>query len=330
MNVFTHQFDLNKEKYKKFIMFGEYSRPNMLIVETVNMCNNNCIICAYSKMCREKKIMHTNIFKKIISDYEKIGGGVLSLTPVVGEIFLDRDLVSRYEEIRKHPLITEVSFTTNAVKANEFNDADLSFVLQNTSRIHISIYGIDENEYQMMTMRNQYVNLVKSIKRILYLVDDTSKILFGFRSLKQYKKIDYENWILENFGIDISFGFTNQFANWGGVLDTKEKLPFDATWMPNVENKNQCLIPLVACQVFVDGKVSFCPCCDFDNDKELHLGSIQDNTLLEIYNNSKTMELWNFKQKTPNFCLRCSFYKSIDTLKEHEFMFKHPIDFIGG
>ena len=329
-NVFKNQKEyIDTDKYHKYITHNGYSRPIMLIIETVNICNNKCIICAYSKISRKQDIMSHDIFRKTIKDYIDLGGGPLSLTPVVGEVFLDKELISRYKEILQHPEITQVSFTTNATKSSNFNDDNLIFILKNTYRIHISIYGMDEEEYYLMTGRKGYTQLVNSIKRILSLVDDTNKIVFGFRSLRKYEDQNYRAWIFDNFEIEIPFASTNHYANWG-VLDTKNRLPFDASWIEAKKVTNQCMIPLVACQVFVNGSVSFCPCDDFDSIDELHLGSIQNNTLLEIYNSSRTKELWNFKQQVPQFCEKCSFFKPITELKENEYMYENPHYFIGG
>lgn len=329
-NIFeSQQKYIDTNKYAKYLIHQGYSRPIMLFIETVNICNFDCIICAYSKLSRKKEIMDGSLFKKILSDYNDMGGGNLSLTPVVGEVFLDKDLVSRYKEIKKHPLIADVSFTTNAIKSNNFNDQDLSFILRHTSRIHISVYGIDENENEIMTKRSKYEQVIKSIKRMLTLIDDTNKIVIGFRTLKKYDDAVLKTWISDNFGIDLAFSSTTQYANWG-VIDTDIKLPFQATWSTNRDSKKQCLIPLVACQVFVNGEVSFCPCDDFDNDEELHLGSIHNDTLINIYNTNKTKELWNFEEKVPEFCKKCSFYKPLDTIKEHDYIFENPVYFIGG
>lgn len=44
-----------------------------------------------------------------------------------------------------------------------------------------------------------------------------------------------------------------------------------AEWNHSKYNTGQCLIPLVALQVFVNGDVSFCPCSDYDGAKDLSL-----------------------------------------------------------
>jgi len=77
----------------------------MLNCETVNICTNNCIICPYSKMKREKTIMSQKIFEKVLHDYSEIGGGYLTLTPKNGEFFLDNLLPGRLSALDNYPKV---------------------------------------------------------------------------------------------------------------------------------------------------------------------------------------------------------------------------------
>ena len=316
------------QKYSKYIQYDEKNRPVMLSIETVNICNNDCIICAYSEMNRKKNVMTLEVFKKVLIDYSSMGGGVFTLTPVVGDIFLDHLLYERYKMIEKYPLILQPSFTTNAIKSIHINDDNLKYILKNTKTIHISIYGMDPEEYRLMTKRDEYNLLITSIKRIIFLVDDIKKIKLGFRSLKEYTDESYSTWILDNFSCSLPYGYTNTYGNWG-VLNTNTALPFSAKWIDNNDDKKQCLLPLVSYQVFVDGKVSFCPCDDFENDEELNIGSIIEDTLLNICNSDRVINLWDFKNNIPNFCKKCTFYMPIEAIKNNEYLFSDPQKFFG-
>ena len=79
---------LDNQKINLF-KFGDTWRPLMLICETVNICNNDCIICPYSSQSRKKELMNLDLFRNILDQYAEIGGGYISLTPMVGEVFLD-------------------------------------------------------------------------------------------------------------------------------------------------------------------------------------------------------------------------------------------------
>jgi radical SAM protein with 4Fe4S-binding SPASM domain len=329
-NIFEHQEIIDIEKYKKYLYFENFSRPLMLLCETINICNNRCIICANEIMKRKKNIMPLDLFEKVLVEYSRIGGGPLSLTPVVGDVFLDKYLVERFRLIRKYKKIGSVSFSTNAVLSDRFSDEDLLFIMERVERIYISVYGIDEVEYRTMTRRNTYGRLIKSVKRILQLVDDPNKIRFGFRCLRIHTEDEIRAWILSNFRNEIAFDHIRTFNNWGDMLDTTKALPFEGEWKKVEGNTSQCLIPLIACQVFSDGNVSFCPCCDFDCNDELHIGNIKEKSLADIYNSPKTQDLWNFEKRMPSFCRKCSFHISLNDFKKFEFIFENPYPLIGG
>jgi MoaA/NifB/PqqE/SkfB family radical SAM enzyme len=305
-------------------------RPLMLICETVNICTNDCIICAHSVMKRKKNTMSLELFKKILQDYSDIGGGKLSMTPMIGDIFLDKLLIDRIKMISQYPKITGLSVTTNAVASDNLSDTELKYVLENFERFQISIYGLDDEEYEVMTRRPQYSRMLKNIRRIIDISKNKRSIVFGFRFLKNHTIEEIKNWILQNFGNEIPFSFTKTYSNWGNKIDTSIKLPFNGEWIQYKENTVQCIVPLFACQIFSNGDVSFCGCPDFDIDDDLKLGNIEKNSLVEIYNSDKCKNLWNFDKKIPDFCKYCTFFKPITELSQYEQTFENPINFIGG
>ena len=329
-NLFEGHEAIDTKKHASRLFSHGRSRPVMVICETVNSCTNDCVICAYGKMTRPRSVMPMETFEKFLADYSAMGGGALSLTPVVGDVFLDDFLMERIAAIRKHELITSLSFTTNAVASDRLTDEELKFVLDNTDRVHISVYGIDDEEYSAMTRRDHYERTVRNIKRIMGLSADKGRLRLGFRFLKKRDEGEVQAWLLENFGALIPYTGTNRFANWGAAMDTTSGLPFSAEWLEEKTNRSQCLIPLVACQVFADGGVSFCHCDDYDATEELSLGNIAENTLIDLYNSEKARSLWDFEHRVPDFCRKCSFHIPLSELPRYESAFENPLDFIGG
>ena len=113
--VFAPHKSLNNRYADRFIRFNGKHRPLMLICETTNICNNHCIICAYDSQTRKKQRMALEVFRETIRQYEDMGGGGLSLTPMVGDVFLDRALPERLEIIAaKRNVVRRLSVTTNA------------------------------------------------------------------------------------------------------------------------------------------------------------------------------------------------------------------------
>lgn len=308
-------------------------RPIMLTVETVNICNNDCIICAYSSQTRAKKTMSLDLFRKIIQDYSDMGGGPLSLTPVVGDAFLDKHLARRIEIVREFPNISSISIVTNAVMTNLREERDLPYILANLNQIYISIYGADEEEYELMTQKKTYGKMIEGIRRILDSTD--AVVLLGFRLLKDRSQDALGEWVANvkqgtRYRNEITYGSVRDYANWS-VMDTSKALPFGARWMSTPNNQRQCAIPLFACQVLVNGSVSFCSCPNFDDDKQLSLGNVADKSLLDILNGERSESLWNWAEEgVPNFCRTCSFHAPIDVMPDLEFIYGDPVRQIGG
>ncbi len=80
--------ELQVLSHQKIIDRNGRPRTLYLRLETVNLCNNDCLICAYRNQERAKTHMSMEVFEKTIGDYADMGGGYVSLTPLVGDVLL--------------------------------------------------------------------------------------------------------------------------------------------------------------------------------------------------------------------------------------------------
>ena len=113
-----HKFtEICTEARKPSFTHGGKFRPLALSIETVNICNNDCVICPYSLQTRRRHAMPMEVFEKVVADYGAIGGGQVTLTPMVGEVFLDKRLAERLRILRPHRSVTRVSAISNATMA---------------------------------------------------------------------------------------------------------------------------------------------------------------------------------------------------------------------
>jgi hypothetical protein len=307
------------------------------------------------------------VFEKAIRDYVELGGGYVSLTPLVGDIFLDRDLVKRLRFLESVPEITGVGVTTNAAMAHRFSDKELAYIIGRFDRLSISVYGVDKEEYVAMTQRPTYDQMLNGIRRVV--LASKNPVMLQFRLLKNrtqasighdgfstsspaltstlegsrfstgagirvlstslsavvkalkllnltsfapmqqlavsqilsanpryrraislaqgfvsWRSLQFlYNWLGSVVFPDLSLtqifakttinSVMHTYANWGIYNDAKVVLPFDATWDRHCHEarKEQCMIPLLACMVFSNGNVSFCPCDNYDDIVELRL-----------------------------------------------------------
>jgi hypothetical protein len=279
-------------------------------------------------MERSKQTMTMPLFAKVLADYQAMGGGALSLTPVVGDILLDKHLLERLALLQTcRPRLGPFSVTTNLIAASRFTDQELSWLVQTFDRVHVSMYGLDAEEYQALARKDNYAEVVRALARLREM-GKADRLHLGFRFLHSHSDAEIEQWLLDTLGVLVPYGKTTNFANWS-ILDTGTKLPGDAAWIVPGEKKEPCLIPLVAMQVFSNGKVSFCHCDDFDNHPSLDLGSVASQSLLDLYNQAKAKSLWR-SGRPPEFCRNCSFYKPLSELPDLQWLFENPTNFIGG
>lgn len=281
-------------------------------------------------MSRKKQIMPLELFEKILKDYSAMGGGKLSLTPEVGEVFLDKLLLERIQLVKRYPAITGLSLTTNAAVADMLDPADLRYIVSALDRVHVSVYGLDEEEYTAMTGTQLYGRFIHSLKLLVESIDDKSKIVFGFRLLKQYDDGKIRAWMEKTVGGCFQYHHTKEYSNWGGGLDTRIPLPYSGKWIEQNVNTGKCLMPLCAVMVYVDGRVSFCPCTDFDVSDELCIGDVNTASLSDIFNSIKNIRLWDTDMPSPVICSKCTFHKPIDDTDTLDLMFTNILDFIGG
>ncbi|OPY27210.1 MAG: molybdenum cofactor biosynthesis protein A [Methanocella sp. PtaU1.Bin125] len=346
--LYKHIPPLNDKKYKRYLtvkkpwpspagalldivgLRAEYSRPIMIQCETANICTNDCIICAYRKMTRKKMVMPMAIFEKVLRDYSDMGGGYLSLTPKMGDIFCDTLLPRRLEAAKRYPAIRSLSVTTNAILADRYDDDALRQILAGFRRIQVSVYGLGAEEYRLITRRDEYARMVRNAGRMLRLADrGRTEIVFGFRFLKRHTDEEIRQWMTENFGTEVAYGKTLTFMDWNGALDDREPLPFDAKWKARAVNTGYCISPLVACVVFSNGDVTVCLCNDYDGREELNLGNVAGRPLLELLNSQKARDFWAGKPRYASVCRHCSSHRAIANFQKYEYVFDDPVAYLG-
>lgn len=260
------------------------------------------------------------IFNKSLEDYIALGGGYFSLTPMMGDVFMDKLLPDRIEVIRGRPEITGLGITTNAAMCHRFGDVELADIMTPVTKLSISIYGTTEEEYEAITGRRTYDEMKDGINRLVRLTS-LEMISFEFRLSKRRTRAELAQWLQDQIlgapdyarnchRFKINTVLT-EYANWGIYNAENTPLPGDAKWLPFTrrEEQQQCIIPMLSYVVFPNGNVSFCSCDNFDDAEELRLGNIMEHSLAELCTSEKAQKLWDWATHgTPEFCKGCSFH----------------------
>jgi hypothetical protein len=279
--------------------------------------------------------MDMAVFAKVVADYAALGGGPVTLTPMVGEVLLDKQLLERLKLLRATPAVSRVSAITNATMAYLYSDEELAELANYFDRLTVSVYGLDAEEFALMTRKDQYAQFMESLGRVIRIFGP-DKVRLGARHLRQRTPGEIDAWLTEvagRAGVEparLSLPGTRTYANWT-VFDTSKPLPLDGEWMAPQRNSEQCALPLISLQVLSSGRVSFCGCADFDGKTALMLGDIRESTLAELLSSERVRALWDWQAcGVPEPCKGCSFHMPISRLNDLHSAFSDPIGTFGG
>ncbi len=292
-------------------------RPRMIICETINACNADCVFCPYRQQTRKRGVMSLEVFEKVLADYGEMGGGNFSLTPMVGDVLLDPLLEKRVEMLAGHTGMIFPSVTTNLYALERHSDELIRRILGSFNRLHISIYGISPEECRELTRRDRFKQFSENIERLVKLWRESPQsceIQVGFRLSYNHSRVKMEEFLKRLCGQVFPFTEISHYANWGNSISGQ--LPGDAAFLPDRVNVSLCALLLVAMQVYWDGRVSSCACCDYDVCDELFLGEVQKQSLLEIFNSERSRQVWTRHESgvLPKICRNCTFHVPIDDL----------------
>ena len=295
-----------------------------LNIETINICNANCIFCAYQYQKRPTGTMDTKLFETLIADYAKIGGGLLGLTPTVGEPLADTEIVERIKYARSFKEIKQIGFFSNLISLGLHNLND--FINSGITSITVSTSGLDESMYkrvyrsvQYQKMYNNLTNLLIANKKNNYPIN----IVIDMRSDKSLNETtnfkDYKN-ILKYSSKD-NFFYKFRYDDWIGKIKQSDligRMKIRNMFSSLRFRISPCFEYFNGPMVYWNGDVGICGCRDVDA-KELIIGNIKNTSIKDIWYNSKHLDyLNNFIKRTPEICKKCTHYDNISVYQNSD------------
>ena len=291
------------------------TRPWNLHIEVTNICNANCIFCAYRFQARKKMIMPEAIYPKALNDYCSMGGGELRLETCLGDALIDPHFIERVQEARSHPEITKITTLTNGINLDQIGIDKL--LESGIDEIGISTGPWDERLYQSIYCSKDYSRMRKNVTELLKKKAETGspveiKILFRSNlpmkktlELSDYKTIRYLPHQVE---------FNTDFDTWLGNIKPADLLEGMHLRPLSRLEKEPCYWLYDGPIDFVDGKVGLCGCRDFNADSELIIGNIMEASLLDLWHSEVTRKLRErfWKGDLPDICKKCTAYANLD------------------
>ncbi|OUT15968.1 hypothetical protein B9N64_01220 [Campylobacter concisus] len=291
--------------------------PTSIYIEPTNICNANCIFCAYQFYKAPKKVMDLDMLEVILIEAKKLQIKRLDLTPFAGDILTDKNILDKIELIKKYNFESVCTYT-NLLNLHKI-DVD-RLLLSGLTEIYISASPLDKDLHKKIFRDNKYNYFLDNLVLILDKFNNNQhktvkKINIEFRSnipLKQCLELpDYLNKIKNLTNKDITVGSMQVFDSWMGAIDQNDLLEGMHIAKQNGIKRIPCS-RLNNIQILSNGDIRVCGCRFNNQAKEdiFLLGNIKDISIYKAYNSEKVRHI---KKKfiigdPPIECQKCSWY----------------------
>ena len=294
-----------------------------LFIEPVSFCNLVCKFCTYPKNLHPRTVMEDDLFRKGIDQASAMGIDEVVLTPINGDVFMDKNIIDRMTYIERSAVRSHM-FYTNFIAADESAIAAI-LAMKKLRYMEISVYGHDLESFCNITGRGevQYRRLIDNLttlERLFAGKRDDLRIVIAFRTYRSFrlnreKGNDLLDVVrrLQSAGVEI--GLSSLADNWGGDI-TKDDIAgigMDLIEGRHLYRKGPCGLPFDSVQVTASGQVNACACRDPRGT--LSIGDLRTEPLSEILSsgNRKWLKIIEDHDagRFNDICASCGFYQSI-------------------
>ncbi len=268
-------------------------RPEIVQIESTNICNAKCVFCPRDDMHRKQGVMDVPLFQKIVDECVRLGIRHIRLHNY-GESFIDRHLV---EKIRyaKAAGVPNVGLISNGSLIDE--KAARGIIDAGLDAINISLDAAGAESFERTRIGLKYRRVVENIERLVQLRKDAGrrrpKLILSF--VRQGNNAEEEAFIARWSAVADKVHVTD-LHNWAGVLHRKSDV------------KYPCYRPWLTFTILWDGRVSLC-CADLDG--QTILGDVRTSTIEAIWNGDtfRAVRRSHLESGGPTLCQSCDLPK---------------------
>lgn len=291
-------------------------RPHSLVIGTCNICNANCVFCAYRHQTRPKKIMDDHLFKLCLQEANSIGGESICIGSVVGDCLLDRKIIERIAQAKSQKNIKQVAITTNIIALSAVGAERL--LRSGVNSIHISTSGFDKQMYESIFRNNKFEIMKNNLLDLLRKNHEMgSPVVISVdlridRPIQDVKDMDDFDTVIE---LANSVSYNLFYDSWNGKIKQHDLIG-SMKLRPDFYKYFKKIIPCV--QLFAggllgvssDGIVTACACRDLNYDSELVLGNIKNHRLQDLIDSGlkRIIDNWQKHRWLPQICRDCTHY----------------------
>ena len=137
--------------------------PEIVQIESTNICNAKCVFCPRDEMHRKQGIMSFDLFKKVVDECADLG-----ITHVrvhnYGEPFVDRKLVEKIRYAKERG-IREVGMISNGSLINE--QVARGMIEAGLDAINISVDAAGKEVFESTRLGLKYDKVISNIERLV-------------------------------------------------------------------------------------------------------------------------------------------------------------------
>lgn len=289
--------------------------PRGLHIEGTNICNAKCTFCAYPQMERPKQTMPMDQFRRVIDEYVAMGGKYVSLTPIVGDPFVDPHIFERLDDLYRRPEIEGFYFYTNAILMKpEVSERLLAY--SDKLKVFISMGGFDRETYKAIMGVDQYDRVRRHIEALVEIKRKANSPIGVTISIRCPKSKCYRalwhsicNWQSQGL-IALEWPYFG-FDSWAGKIKAEDLRKVGLEPMQAPYKRGACELLYLRPVVLANGKINACACRDVE--AQLIVGDIKDSTLAEVWEGKGIDDIIERHERGdfPEVCKQCTWYVSV-------------------
>lgn len=278
--------------------------PPVINVESTNGCNADCIMCPSRTTGRKVGIMDFEIFKKIVDECSQYRLRYFGLH-LFGEPLLDKGIFRKVEYAKKNG-IANVGFFTNGSLLDR-NTAE-EIVRLGLDHITISFDGATKKTYEKIRVNLKFEDVTRNVHRLINIRNSCSakkprvSIVFTRMGENGSEEKDFIN----NWKGVADYVRSSDTHDWGGLVEGRVLKNFSSCRHP-------CSRLWLNPVVLYDGDLALC-CLDFEGG--IRLGSVKNNSIFELWNSEKVIELrrmhLNGNYEKIELCKNCNAWRWLD------------------
>ena len=297
----------------------------ILVVETTNVCNADCVFCGYRYQSRPRQVINGELFRRTVDEFARLGGREICLSGVVGDPLTDPGIVEKARYCAGRETFRRIGMFTNCLNLHQIGAEGL--LTSGLTEITVSTTGFDEEMYRRLfrnpgfaSMRSNLVALV----RLNEALGRPVKIRIALRIDRPPGEVLADSGFAEVAGLADVVGANHYYDSWSGRI-RGEELPGNMRlrpgWLSPFRGRRPCAELYGGISVLSNGTITACGCRDLDGDSRLALGNMEDSSLEEAYFSQRLDTIrdnWLRKGEVPEICRDCGQYHSAGYLKLRE------------